>query len=93
MNKKKLNVARKKVDKIDNKIFNLIKRRTKIVKYMMNLKKFRNQIIDYKRINEILKKIRYKSIKNHMDPKITHRIWKAIIWSYVAFQRRNFNKK
>ena len=93
MNKKKLKIARNKIDRIDSSIFKLIKKRTTVVNYMMSLKKFKNQIIDYKRINEILKKIRYKSIKNHMDPKITHRIWKAIIWSYVAFQQKNFNKK
>ena len=93
MFKKKLKLARNKIDKLDNDIFNLIKKRTQVVKYMMRLKTYKTQIVDYKRINEILKKIRYKSIKNHMDPKITHRIWKAIIWSYVAFQQRNFNKK
>ena len=43
--------------------------------------------------DEILKKIRNKSIKNNIDPKITIRIWKSIIWSYVDFQRRNFKKK
>ena len=93
MNKKKLNIARKKIDQIDKKIFHLIKRGTYVVKYMLSLKEFKKEIIDHKRINDILKKIRNKSIKNHMDPKITHRIWKAIIWSYVAFQQRNFNKK
>ena len=40
-----------------------------------------------------LKKIKNKSIKNGIDPKITSRIWKSMIWSYVDFQRRNFKKK
>jgi chorismate mutase len=93
MNKKKLNIARNKVDQLDQKIFNLIKKRTQIVKYMLSLKKFRKEIIDHKRNNEIFKKIKNKSIKNGIDPKITRRIWKAMIWSYVDFQRRNFKKK
>ena len=93
MNKKKLNIARNKVDQLDQKIFNLIKKRTQIVKYMLSLKKFRKEIIDHKRNNEIFKKINNKSIKNGIDPKITRRIWKAMIWSYVDFQRRNFKKK
>ena len=93
MNKKKLNIARKKVDLLDKKIFNLIKKRTQVVKYMLSLKRYKNQIVDYKRINTILKNIRNKSIKNRIDPKITKRIWKSIIWSYVDFQRRNFKKK
>ena len=93
MNKKRLNIARKKIDKLDNKIFYLIKRRTQVVKYMLSLKKFKKEIVDHKRNNEILEKIRNKSIKNGIDPKITIRIWKSIIWSYVDFQKRNFKKK
>ena len=93
MNKKKLKIARKKVDQLDKKIFNLIKKRTQIVKYMLSLKKLRKEIIDYKRNNEILKKIEKKSIKNSIDPLITRRIWQAIIWSYIDFQKRNFKKK
>ena len=92
MNKKKLTIARTKIDALDRKIFFLIKRRTQIVKHMLSLKKFRNQIIDYKRINHILKNIKNKSIKNGVDPKVTTKIWKTIIWSYVDFQKRNFKK-
>ena len=93
MNKNKLKLARNKVDQLDQRIFNLIKKRTQTVKYMLSLKKFKKEIIDHKRNNEILKKIRNKSIKNGIDPKITTRIWKAMIWSYVDFQKRNFKKK
>ena len=93
MNKKKLRIARNKVDQLDKKIFYLIKKRTAVVKYMLSLKGFKKQIIDYKRINEILKNIKNKSIKNKVDPKITSRIWKSMIWSYIDFQRRNFKKK
>tara|TARA_B110000116_G_C16374645_1_gene375713 strand:- start:45 stop:326 length:282 start_codon:yes stop_codon:yes gene_type:complete len=93
MNKKRLNIARKKIDKLDNKIFNLIKQRTQVVKHMLSLKKFKKQIVDQKRINAILKNIKNKSIKNSIDPKITTQIWKSMIWSYVDFQRRNFKKK
>ena len=93
MNKKKLQIARNKIDQLDKKILFLIKKRTAVVKYMLSLKGFKNQIVDHKRIKEILKKIKNKSIKNKIDPKITSRIWKSIIWSYIDFQRRNFKKK
>ena len=93
MNKKKLEIARKQIDLLDRKIFNLIKRRTKIVKHMLSLKRFKNQIVDYKRINKILRNIKNKSIKAGIDPKITNRIWKTMIWSYVYFQKKNFKKK
>ena len=93
MNKKKLKIARKKVDQLDEKIFDLIKKRTQIVKYMLSLKKYKNQIVDHKRINIILKNVRNKSIKDGIDPKITRRIWTSIIWGFVEFQRKNFRKK
>ena len=93
MNKKKLILARKRIDRLDNKIFNLIKKRTKIVHYMMNIKNLKKQIVDRKRINEIFKKIKKKSIKNNIDPRITSQIWKSMIWAYVKYQRRNFKKK
>ena len=93
MNNKKLRVARKKIDLVDRNIFNLIKKRTQIVKHMLSLKQFKNQIIDRKRISKILKNVKNKSIANNIDPKITARIWKSIIWSYVDYQKRNFKKK
>ena len=93
MNKKKLIKARSKIDKLDRAIFNLIKKRTAVVKYMLSLKKFKNQIVDYKRIDKILRKIRRDSIRNKIDHRITIRIWKSMNWSYVDFQRRNFKKK
>ena len=93
MNKEKLKIARNKVDQLDKKIFNLIKRRTKIVRYMLSLKQFKNQIVDQKRINVILKNIRKKSVQHGVDPKVTSRIWKTMIWSFIDYQRRNFKKK
>ena len=92
-NQKKLKIARDRIDLLDIKIFTLIKKRTQIVKYMLGLKKFKKQIVDHKRINEILKNIKNKSIKNKVDHKTTRRIWKSIIWSYIDYQRRNFKKK
>ena len=93
MKKNKLKIARNRVDQIDQKIFNLIKKRTQIIKYILSLKKFKKEIVDHKRNNEIFKKIKNKSIKNSIDPKITTRIWNAMIWSFADFQRRNFKKK
>ena len=93
MDKKKLIIARNKIDQLDNSIFNLIKKRTKIVKDMLGLKRYKNQIVDRKRINKILKNIRRKSMRNRIDPQITTRIWKAMIWSYVYLQKKNFKKK
>ena len=93
MNIASLKRERKKIDKIDKSIFALIKKRTAIVKKMLALKRYKKEIVDHKRINQILNMIKKKSLLNKIDPKITGKIWKTIIWSYVDFQRRNFKKK
>ena len=92
-NKKKLNIIRVKLDKLDNKLLSLIKNRTGLVKEVLKLKEFKKEIVDKKRINFILKKIDVKSKKLNIDPKITNRIWKNMIWSYIDYERRNFRKK
>ena len=54
MNKKKLLLARNKIDQLDKVIFKLIIKRTRVVKYMLSLKEYKNQIVDHKRIRQIL---------------------------------------
>ena len=93
INKKKLNKLRERLDNLDNSFIKLIKKRTAIVKDVLKLKETKNQIVDKKRIKFILKQIRKKSIKNKIDPKITNRIWKNMILSYIEYEKRNFKKK
>ena len=90
---KKLDNLRKKLDNLDNSFIKLIKKRTNLVNEVLKLKKYKNQIVDKKRIKIILNKINKKSIKNNIDPKITKRIWKNMIWSYIDYEKRNFKKK
>ena len=91
-NTKELQKLRKKLDIVDLELLNIIKKRSILVRKVLSLKKFKNQIIDRKRINIILKKIKVLSIKKKIDPKITNRIWKNMIWSYIDYERRNFKK-
>ena len=93
LKRKKLDKIRYDLDKLDNSLIKVIKKRTNLVKKVLELKDKKNQIVDQKRINSILKNVRKKSIKNNIDPKITHRIWKNMIWSYIDFEKRNFKKK
>ena len=88
-----LNKIREELDKLDDSLIKIIKKRTNLVKRVLALKEKKNQIVDQKRINLILKNIKKKSIKNKIDPKITHKIWKNMIYAYIDFERRNFNKK
>jgi chorismate mutase len=93
INKKKLVKIRQKLDKLDNQLLTLIKYRTALVNNVIKLKQYKKEIVDKKRINIILKKIKTKSIKLKIDPNITKRIWKNMIWSYIDYERKNFKKK
>ena len=92
-NKKQLDQIRKKLDTLDNKLLSLIKVRTGLVNSVIKLKQHKKEIVDKKRINTILKKIKQKSLKLNIDPKITYRIWKNMIWTYINYERKNFKKK
>ena len=93
INKKKLNLIRIKLDRLDTELLKLIKKRSNLVNDVLKVKIHKNEIIDQKRIDFILKKIQQKSIQLKIDPKITGRIWKNIIWSFIDYEKRNFKKK
>ena len=92
-NKIKLNLLRIKLDKLDSQLLKIVKKRTAIIKKVLSLKEYKKEIIDKKRITTILTKIKKESLKKNIDPLITRRIWKNMIWSYINFEKRNFKKK
>ena len=92
LKRKKLSKIRFELDKLDNSFIRLVKKRTNLVKKVLALKERKNQIVDKKRIKIILKNIRKKSLKNNIDPKVTNKIWKNMIYAYIDFERRNFKK-
>ncbi len=92
LKKKKLNKIRLQLDKLDNSLIKIIKKRTNLVKKVLALKEKKNQIVDKKRIRVILRNIRSKSIRNNIDPKITNKIWKNMISAYIDYEKRNFKK-
>ena len=89
---KKLKKIRKKLDNLDNHFLLLIKKRTSLVNQVLLTKKFKNQIVDKKRIKKILTNIKTKSKKRNIDHKITNAIWKAMIKAYIRYEFRNFKK-
>ena len=92
-NKKKLDLLRIKLDRLDTDLLKLIKKRSNLVNNVLRVKMHKKEIIDQKRIRFILKKIKKKSIQLKIDPKISNRIWKNMIWSFIDYEKRNFRKK
>tara|TARA_B100001123_G_C14403857_1_gene667884 strand:+ start:219 stop:509 length:291 start_codon:yes stop_codon:yes gene_type:complete len=92
---KKTNILkiRKKLDLLDNKLLSLIKKRTNLVKKILQNKSSKSQIVDNKRIKVILKNIKRKSLRKNIDTRLTKMIWKGMIKGYIDFEYRKFKKK
>ena len=58
---KKILTIRKELDKIDNHLLDIIKKRSKLVDKIVKNKKFKKDIVDKKRISVILKNISKRS--------------------------------
>ena len=84
---------RKDLDKLDNKLLNIIKKRSLLVDMVIKNKKFKKDIVDRERISIILKNISKKSKRKKIDPLITAKIWKSMIRAFIDYEFRNFKKK
>ena len=85
--------VRKELDKLDIKLLDIIKKRTKFVDIVIKNKKYKKDIVDKKRISVILKNIARKSKVKGIDPKISVKIWRSMIQAYIDYEFRNFKKK
>ncbi len=90
---KKILIIRKKLDKLDNSLLGIIKKRSVLVDKIVKNKKFKKDVVDKKRISIILKNISKKSKQKKIDPKITQIIWKSMIKAFIDYEYRYFKKK
>jgi len=93
MNNLKIKKVRRKLDSLDEKLLLIVKKRTNLVDEIIKLKKNKKEIVDKKRINFILKKIKNKSIELKIDPIITVSIWKEMIKVFIKYEYKKFKKK
>ena len=89
----KIKKVRRKLDKLDDKMLFIIKKRSLLVDQILSNKTKKNQIVDKKRIKVILKNIRKKSIRKKIDPNITKEIWRSMIRGFVKYEYKNFKKR
>ena len=92
MKNKNINLIRKKLDNLDEKFLNLIKKRSILVDQVLKNKKHKKDIVDKQRINQILKGIKKKSKTKKIDTIVTRKIWKSMINAFIDYEYRNFKK-
>ena len=83
---------RKHLDKLDNQLLEIIKKRSKLVDLVLENKKYKKDIIDKKRISIILKNISRKSKAKKIDKILTKKIWIAMIRAFIDYEFRNYKK-
>ena len=93
MKNQKIKKTRRKLDRLDDKMLNIIKKRSLLVDQILSNKTKKNQIVDKKRIKAMFKDIRKKSLRKKIDPDITKNIWKSMVRSFIKYEYKNFDKK
>ncbi|KPU82380.1 chorismate mutase [SAR11 cluster bacterium PRT-SC02] len=89
---KKLNKIRVKLDKLDNKMLNIISKRTRLIDNVIKIKLYKKDIVDKSRIKKILSNIKKKSQSKNIDVILTRKIWSSMIKAYIDYEFRNFKK-
>ena len=90
---KKMKDVRFLIDQIDDKILPLMVKRSVLVNKALELKSKKNEIIDRRRINQILKKVESKSKKMNANPKLIKSIWMDMIQNFINYENEEFKKK
>ena len=93
MKNQRIKKIRKKLDQLDDKMLNIIKKRSLLVDQILANKTKKNQIVDKKRIKVIFKNIRKKSLRKKIDPNISKNIWRSMIKAFINYEYKNFKKK
>tara|TARA_B100001029_G_scaffold178195_1_gene184365 strand:- start:341 stop:637 length:297 start_codon:yes stop_codon:yes gene_type:complete len=89
----KMKLVRSSIDKIDDRILPLMVKRSKLVNKALSLKSYKNEIIDKKRINQILKKVGIKTKRLNGNSKLLKAIWMSMIQNFIDYEKKEFKKK
>ena len=82
---------RKQIDKIDLRILDLISERKDLVTEVVKLKR-RDQIVDKKRIELILKKLNIEAKKRGLPSDFIEEIWNIMIKNFIDYEERIFDE-
>ena len=86
-----LEELRKDIDEIDLKILDLIQERKGLVTEVVKLKK-RDQIVDQKRIEFILNKLRKEALSRGLAVEFIEDIWTLMIRNFIKYEEKIFDE-
>ena len=86
-----LEELRKNIDELDLKILDLIEKRKDLVTEVVKLKR-RDQIIDQKRIEFILNKLKVEASKRGLAVEFVKEIWSLMIRNFIKYEEKIFDE-
>ena len=86
-----LEELRKDIDEIDLTILDLIQKRKDLVTEVVKLKK-RDQIVDQKRIEFILNKLRKEALSRGLAIEFIEEIWTLMIKNFIKYEEKIFDE-
>ena len=89
---KNLKEVRKNIDKVDTHLVKLIEEREYYAKEAVKFKTDRTQIIDRKRINSVLRRVKKLSKKYKVSILTVEKIWKLMIQNFIILENKLFKK-
>ena len=87
-----LNEVRRSIDNVDARLVRLIAEREFYAKEAVKFKTNRSQIIDKKRINIVIRRVRKLSKKYNVSSATVEKIWKLIIQNFIILEKKLFKK-
>ena len=91
-NFKNLNEVRKSIDKVDEQLVKLIAEREFYAREAVKFKTDTGQIIDRKRINTVLSRVKKLSKKYKISSLTVEKIWKLMIQNFIILEKKLFKK-
>ena len=89
---KNLKEVRKNIDYVDTRIVKLIAEREFYAREAVKFKTDRSQIIDRKRINAVLSRVKKLSKKYKINNLNVEKIWKLMIQNFIILENKLFKK-
>ena len=86
-----LEELRKNIDELDLKILDLIEERKDLVTEVVKLKR-RDQIVDQKRIEFILNKLKVEASKRGLAVEFVKEIWSLMIRNFIKYEEKIFDE-
>ncbi len=82
-----LKELRSQIDLLDDELLEKLAKRSEYVRRAVELKP-KEQIVDNRRIEAIIARLRRGGDKHNIDPQIVEKIWRALIAAFIEMERK-----